>query len=176
MKSLDELGITVVDKRGQNRSDEAVDIITSSLQPEDPRETGNRAIWKSVDYIYAIIQMSGGYGVVGRTVGLRGDGKTFLADYLLLPMCTKETVDWMPKSKERLDTFLGCACKYGVEQCSLHRKLVPEWGRLDMSRYEIMAQKAISPALEALHQAEQNRQRIVPANNLPPQIRRHGRR
>lgn len=177
MKSSDEgLGFTIVDRRGQNRADDAVDIISSSLQPDDPKETGNRAIWKEVAYTIGIVQLAGGYGSIGRAVGLRGDGKVFLADYLLMPVVTRETVDWMSKSKERLDTFLGCSCKYGVEQCSMHKKLIAEWQRVDTSRYEVMAQKAMPLPLEVMHKAEQNRQRIMPAQGLPGQAQRRGRR
>lgn len=151
MKSNSEPSFTVVDKRGQAH------IETGKPKTiEAPATLGDKSTWKNVAYLVALIP--GGQGnliVAGRAVGLRSDGKPFVADYILPPVWPKD-LNWTEQAKKRLDTFLGCDCnEHGP--CAVHKVYLLQWVNADTQRLQLMASQPVPEAVEVLMRAEQSR-------------------
>jgi hypothetical protein len=73
-----------------------------------------------------------------------------------------EGLQWEPKARERLDTFLDCECKeHGP--CATHRMYIPQWQQADIQRLNLMASEPLPEVLEIVMRAEQARasQKIV---------------
>jgi len=159
MKSTSkEPAFTIVDKRGQSRSeDTGIQIaVAPPLMPQElPAAGADMATWKGVGYMLAATPMGPNQLLVlGRAVGLRSDDKTFVGDYALMPIWPENLDDWRPKARERLDTFLHCDCSVASGTCALHRLYVAQWRTADQQRFEFMASQPMPEALEMYHRAE----------------------
>jgi hypothetical protein len=151
MKSPSNPGFTVVDRRGQNHTPEPE--IIPEVRPASQT-------WEDVDYLYTLAQHPQfGMLMLGRAVGVRSDGKPFMADYVLFPRVTNNTIDWRPHSKKRLDTFLNCECSIAHGPCAVHKLYLPKWLEQDLERMQRLSAEPVSRALEALHHAELAKQK-----------------
>lgn len=155
MKSTNDSGFTIVDRRGQNRAPELEPVSPAPQAAPQKNQT-----WTSLAYLYTLQQHPEfGLLMLGRSIGERSDGKPFAADYILFPVVTENTIDWRPVAKKRLDTFLNCECSIAHGACSMHKLYLPQWLKQDMERMQRMSTEPVPRALEVLHQAELAKQK-----------------
>jgi hypothetical protein len=157
------LEFEIVDKRRQKKdaelnSEHASENLETEVSSKDV-ETGSKDSWKSVSYCLQVSPLftkngqSGGALILGTAVGLRGDGKPFVANYALPQPTWPEGFNWEKKAKERLDTFLGCECDYGIP-CAVHKMYLPQWQQADDQRLRLESTKPVPEAIEAMFKAE----------------------
>lgn len=137
----------VIDRRRQNK------VVVEDPVVVDTRD-GDKSVWDGdvVDLIALMPQPDGAMVVMGRSIGLRGDGTPFCADYWFDMIWNRE-MDWTIKTRKRLDTFLGCDC-VPRSPCSTHRMYLQQWIQQDIQRIRL-GQSAPPPrALEVFMRAE----------------------
>lgn len=144
--SSKEPAFTVIDRRGQNRDEEPV-------VPASPEEGVQPGKWTEVCFHLEPAQVGNSIVLLGRATGLRGDGRVYVADYLVTPIITDENIDWRKKAQERLDTFLACDCQFARGTCALHKLYLPQWQKADMQRMTLFGQRALPLPLERLQEA-----------------------
>jgi hypothetical protein len=103
--------------------------------------------WESVGYMIAaevkivqrgFKQVPDCNKVVGRAMGLRDDGQTFVAS-VDLPWVWPEGFEWQPRALTRLNTFLNCECLAQNGQtrlCEIHEELNRQWNEEDWKTNE----------------------------------------
>jgi hypothetical protein len=152
--------IELIDRRGQNKA--VVEEKPLTIQEVAvPVGTGE---WKEVVYGIVVNQMPTAQGgavmvIAGRAFGLRNDGKPFCADFWFGAQW-KEGFRWEPIAKQRLDTFLDCACDESGP-CKVHQVSMPHWARDDRKRIEDEGQTEPPEVIKVFIMAEQNRARIM---------------
>jgi hypothetical protein len=161
-----EPAFIVVDKRGKNADVVVVPVVPVESETEPDMSKGK---WDDVRYIIALAQTPGGMIINGRAVGLRMDGLTVIADYILPPLWPKD-LDWPKQARKRLDTFLECECSV-KGACAVHKMYVQKWMEADTQRLNLQASQPLPKALEVLMKAEQAR-----AKQAEPRIIRPGQR
>lgn len=123
-------------------------------KPEPVQEVPqNAGEWEDVGYLIVFIPSNGGPIVAGRAAGLRGDGKTFVADYFL-PQIYPEHFDWTVEARKRLDTFLGCECS-SSGPCAVHKLYLDQWLQADIQRIQLIGNSPVPKAIEMFMKAEQ---------------------
>jgi len=154
--------IIVIDRRGQNHG--TVEIEAPKPQESEEVQKGKRT-WEDVKFVIAITQGPDGSiaAVIGRAMGLRGDGNVFIADWWFGPEYPR-SFDWTKVAQQRLNTFLGCDCKTGY-QCHTHQIAIQNWQKDDSLRIENIRSRPMSKVIEIWMRAEQARQKtgiVVP--------------
>jgi len=142
--------VVVVDRRKQKQEMESTPVLTVEEVDHEPDESTKS--WKSIGYLIALIQGQNGILVSGRAVGLRGDGRPFVADYILPPIWP-EKLDWIKEVRKRLDTFLGCQCKEH-SSCADHKMYLGQWMSQDAQRIQMMSTQPVPEAIEVLANIE----------------------
>jgi hypothetical protein len=150
MTTLSNTKFEISDRRGRNK-EEAVPVPVPVLQPTEESTKD----WEDVAYMVVLVQSNQGPLVAGRAVGLRGDGKPFVADWFLPPIWP-EDLNWTDKARERLDTFLGCSCT-SASACAVHKMYLPQWIKADTQRLQLMGASGVPKAIEVMMKAEQAR-------------------
>jgi hypothetical protein len=153
------LSIEIIDRRGGKKVDEAPAPSEQPAQVGPQLVKGEKHTWLDVAYMLTLTQGSQGFIFIGRCVGERSDGRPFIGDWLLPPLWP-EGLQWEPKAKERLDTFLDCEC---VERtpCAIHKVYLPQWQQADIQRLNLMASAPMPRAIEVLVLAEKAAAKIV---------------
>ena len=82
------------------------------------KKKGQPEPWKSTGYVVAMVPVGQASILMIRAVGLRHDELLFTADYAI-PGMIEEGEDFVAASRERLDTFLACACDR-TGKCPFH--------------------------------------------------------
>lgn len=140
----------VIDRRRDKKQDAAPLVLVESPEP-----TGDKTTWKNVAYMIVLFGSQGGPLVCGRAVGLRSDGKFFVADWIFPPIYP-EHFDWTVESRKRLDTFLGCDCM-STAPCGVHKMYIPQWQEADGQRIALIGSAPVPEAVEVMMKAEQAR-------------------
>lgn len=141
----------IKDRRGSNKIEPLAPAVAAV--EEIPKVDGE---WEDVAYLIVIAPgQNGNVMVVGRAVGLRNDGETFIGDWLFPPIW-KESMQWQPEARKRLDTFKNCACGSGL-LCSVHKLYLQQWRTADTQRMELIGSEPLPKAMEVLIKAEQAR-------------------
>ena len=155
-----EPAFTVSDRRHTNPEYEAPVEVPKPVIVEKKPE-GLSTEWKSLGYVCCNMKMQDGNLImVGKAIGLRGDGVSVSVDYLLPPVWPS-SLNWVKVARERLDSYLGCECtKYG--HCPYHALRQQEWVRSDMERLNIIANMPMPEALELWFRANQAAQATQP--------------
>lgn len=151
--------IEMVDRRGQNKVVEEKPLTISEVAVHVGVDE-----WKDVAYGIVVNQMptqDGGVVMViaGRAFGLRSDGKPFCADFWFGAQW-KEGFRWEPIAKERLDTFLDCACNESGP-CKVHQVSIRHWAVDDRKRIEEEGQQEPPEVIKVFILAKQNRAKIM---------------
>ena len=131
------------------------------------RKKGQPEPWKSTGYVVAMVPVGQATIMMIRAVGLRHDALLFTADYAI-PGMLEEGEDFVAAARERLDTFLACACDRSGK-CPFHGAKLPgvggpgDWMKSDIERLQKMQKQPMPEAVEILMKAEAARanQRVV---------------
>lgn len=152
-----------VDRRGKDKPEPT---------PEVKIEGPVNEAWDDLQYMLSATQTPQGLIFLGRLVGLRTDGMTFVADYILPPLW-EVGLAWESVVKERIDTFLGCSCRQ-TGPCSLHKMYIPQWQKQDVQRINLLLSQPKSKALLALESAERSARSNVIVPEVDPVPLRRG--
>ena len=144
----------IKDRRGNNKQEPPAPAEVAA-QTEAPEPVGDRSSWKNVAYMIVLIGTNNGPLVSGRAVGLRSDGKFFIADWFLPPIYP-EHFDWTVEARKRLNTFIGCECT-NVAPCATHKMYMPQWVKQDTQRLELIGHTPVPEAVEVVVKAERAR-------------------
>lgn len=103
-------------------------------------ETENRFSWKEVAYtlVPLVHPQMGITAIAGKACGIRSDDLSMFAMYDL-PWVYPEHFDWTVEARNRLDTFLDCACSTVAGLCSYHQFMTGEWRKQDELRNNLAA-------------------------------------
>ena len=152
----------MIDRRGEKKPEQIVAKPEQAVK-DSPEAKG---AWDDVTYMVVLAQgPTGQIMVLGRAVGLREDGETFVADWIFPPLW-QEGFRWEPEVKKRLDTFLNCDCTISGP-CSIHKMYIPQWMQADTQRLNLLAAAPVPRALETLTKAEQARAKSKPNLVIP---------
>lgn len=160
-----QLDFVVNDRRGRRGEEVAAEPVGTVLTITEvvAEPSGSKSSWKDVAFMTAFAQSEQGILPIGRAVGVREDGRLFIADWLMPPHWRKGT-DWMALAKARLDTFLGCDCNE-LGTCATHKVYVAGWVSSDTERINRLRSEPLPLAIETLMRAEMARQQskiVVP--------------
>lgn len=162
MSKSEEPQFTVMDRRGVDSPKPPEPKPVTAADYRDPEDE-----WEEVSYMLAFMPQPPPNPplAMGRAIGLRRDGKPFIADYLLTPGWPRH-LDWPREAKKRLDTFLSCDCKE-TGPCALHKVYLAQWQEADVQRLNLFARQPMPKAFEILLRAEQARQAAKPNIIIP---------
>ena len=144
----------IIDRRGQNKE--------PRVDPVEVKPAAVTGEWQDVAFVIALLpQRDGSQIVIGRAIGLREDGLTFVADYWF-PFIWPEDLEWTEKARERLDTFRECQCESHAP-CSIHQMYIRQWMEADYQRVALSASGNPPLALAAYLRAEEaaSRSKII---------------
>ena len=141
-------GFNIVSRRGSEKTVE--EVVIPECSPEK---------WDDVSSVVCMIQGNNGPIISIRTIGLRGDGKTFAVDYLLSPIWNANK-SWEKESKERLDTFLNCECS-SSGPCATHKMYGPMWLQSDFDRIKLAESCSVSPAIESYMMSQRASSQVI---------------
>ncbi len=152
----------IVDRRKINQvvpeGEEHRPAVAVLEKPKAEEFIGKRE-WTDVAFMIAFLNINGNQTISGRAVGLRSDGRAFVADYLFSPVWERG-FDWTAVSEERLNTFLDCGCKDGTA-CEMHEVTVKAWYEEGLRRIQAIGSQGVPPAVEAFMRAQQQKPNIV---------------
>lgn len=138
----------IVDRRRENKI-----IVDDPLIQKEQAALGSD-VWDGeiVDVVALMPQQDESMIVMGRSIGLRGDGVPICADFWFESIWPRER-DWTVTSRKRLGTFLGCKCKNRTP-CSVHKMLLPQWIQQDIQRIQLSNAAPIPKVLQVFLQVE----------------------
>ena len=106
-----------------------------------PAEEAPARAWREVAYtLTPKVAPFGLVAIAGKACGVRSDDEAFFAVYDL-PWIYPEHFDWTVEARQRLDTFLNCACSVLVGACPYHQMLMEAWGQQDALRNRILPEE-----------------------------------
>lgn len=159
----------IVDRRKLDETIEVFDKPVSALGNGDNvyvigqkpinEKSAAKNTWKDVAFMIAFLNVNGSQVVSGRAVGLRSDGRAFVADYLFSPVWERG-FEWTAVAECRLDTFLNCECKDGLA-CEMHEKTCRQWLIEGVERLQSVGSQGVPEAVEAFMRAQQQNPRII---------------
>jgi len=144
MSSSEEHGFKVIDRRGEAHIHVEPEPIAVPVTEEVSK---GRRTWKNIGYMVCPANTPNGLMILGKACGLRGDGLSCAADYLLMPT-EPEHFEWKKEARRRLNTFLGCECTNSIP-CHVHRIAIENWKKEDFERLQAFAKKPMPEAVEA---------------------------
>jgi hypothetical protein len=118
-----------------------------------------KTTWRDVAFMIAFMNVNGQQVISGRCLGLRSDGRTFVADYLFSPVWERG-LDWTAIAEDRLNTFLDCGCLDGTA-CEMHQKTCEAWLIEGVQRIQSVGAQGVPPAVEAFMKAQQQKPQII---------------
>jgi hypothetical protein len=137
----------IVDRRRDKKVEESPVIVAETAAEGADEWDGDIA-----DVVALMPQQDGSMIVMGRSIGIRGDGMPVCADYWF-PTVWPKGLDWTKETRKRLDTFLGCSCA-ARSPCATHRMYLQQWIQQDIQRIRLSQSAPPPRAMEVYILAE----------------------